>query len=68
MGVKMVGKTIDVQDEKTLLEFKLKRYKLMLKKANQRIKEQEQYIELLKSAKANKTLQEIQEILKNGGY
>lgn len=64
----MVGKTTDIQDEKTLLEFKLKRYKLMLKKANQRIKEQEQYIELLKSAKANKTLQEIQEILKNGGY
>ena len=64
----MVGKTTDIQDEKTLLEFKLKRYKLMLKKANQKIKEQEQYIELLKSAKANKTLQEIQEILKNGGY
>ena len=63
-----MGKTTDIQDEKTLLEFKLKRYKLMLKKANQRIKEQEQYIELLKSAKANKTLQEIQEILKNGGY
>lgn len=64
----MMGKTTDIQDEKTLLEFKLKRYKLMLKKANQKIKEQEQYIELLKSAKANKTLQEIQEILKNGGY
>lgn len=63
-----MGKTTDIQDEKTLLEFKLKRYKLMLKKANQKIKEQEQYIELLKSAKANKTLQEIQEILKNGGY